>query len=143
MHEAEDGAVRRLTYAELRRPGRPGSAAGLRAHGVGKGDAVALYLPMTPEAVVAIYAVASLGAMVVPLFSGFAPTAIASRIQDADAKAVIIADGRYVRPSSPYRRDAAAARRGADRAARPCELVVWSTASDPVEPVATCSWASC
>jgi len=43
----------------------------------GKGDAVAIYLPMTPEAVVATYAVASIGAMVVPLFSGFAPAAIA------------------------------------------------------------------
>ncbi len=92
VHEAEDGAVRSLTYAELddqvaRLRG------GLRAHGIGKGDAVAIFLPMTPEAVVATYAVASLGALLVPLFSGFAAPAIASRIQDADAKAVITADG--------------------------------------------------
>jgi acetyl-CoA synthetase len=91
-HEAEDGAIRTLTYAELddqvarlRR--------GLRSHGIGRGDAVAIYLPMTPEAVVATYAVASIGAMLVPLFSGFAAPAIASRIRDADAKAVITADG--------------------------------------------------
>ncbi|MFJ8996212.1 AMP-binding protein [Streptomyces sp. NPDC102279] len=91
-HEAEDGEVRRLTFAELEdQVARV--RAGLRARGIGRGDAVALYLPMTPEAVVAIYAVASIGAMAVPLFSGFAPTAIASRIQDADAKAVITADG--------------------------------------------------
>src|SRR5260370_31852636 len=91
-HEAEDGAVRRLTFAELDdQVARV--RAGLRARGIGKGDAVAIYLPMAPEAVVAMYAVASIGAMVVPLFSGFAPAAIASRLQDADAKAVITADG--------------------------------------------------
>jgi acetyl-CoA synthetase len=92
VHESEDGRVRSLTYAELadqvaRLRG------GLRARGIGKGDAVAIYLPMTPEAVVATYAVASLGALLVPLFSGFAAPAIASRVRDADAKAVITADG--------------------------------------------------
>ncbi len=92
VHEAEDGSVTRLTYAELAdRVARV--RAGLRASGIGKGDAVAIYLPMTPEAVVATYAVASLGAMLVPLFSGFAAPAIASRVQDAEAKAVITADG--------------------------------------------------
>lgn len=92
VHEAEDGTVSRLTYAELDdRVARV--RAGLRARGIGKGDAVAIYLPMTSEAVVATYAVASLGAMLVPLFSGFAAPAIASRVQDAAAKAVITADG--------------------------------------------------
>jgi len=92
VHEAEDGTVRRLTFAELDdQVARV--RAGLRARGIGQGDAVAIYLPMAAEAVVATYAVASIGAMVVPLFSGFAPAAIASRIQDADAKAVITADG--------------------------------------------------
>ena len=92
VHEAEDGTVRRLTFAELDdQVARV--RAGLRARGIGRGDAVAIYLPMAPEAVVATYAVASIGAMVVPLFSGFAPAAIASRIQDADARAVITADG--------------------------------------------------
>ncbi|HEY2175723.1 MAG TPA: AMP-binding protein [Mycobacteriales bacterium] len=92
VHEAEAGTVRRLTFAELDdQVARV--RAGLRARGIGKGDAVAIYLPMAPEAVVAMYAVASIGAMVVPLFSGFAPNAIASRLQDADAKAVITADG--------------------------------------------------
>jgi acetyl-CoA synthetase len=91
-HEAEDGRVRSLTYAGLaEQVGR--LRAGLSARGIGKGDAVALYLPMTPEAVVATYAVASLGAQLVPLFSGFAAPAIASRLQDAGARAVITADG--------------------------------------------------
>jgi len=54
---------------------------------------VAIYLPMGPEAVVSLYAVASIGAVAVPLFSGFAATAIASRIRDAGVRAVITADG--------------------------------------------------
>ena len=92
VHEAEDGTIRKLTYGELASEVTR-VAAGLRALGVGRGDAVGLFLPMVPEAVVAVYAVARLGAVLVPLFSGFAPTAIASRLQDADAKAVIVADG--------------------------------------------------
>lgn len=92
VHEAEDGTTRTLTFGELAaQVGRV--AAGLRELGVGRGDAVGLFLPMIPEAVVACYAVATLGAVLVPLFSGFAPTAIAARLRDADAKAVIVADG--------------------------------------------------
>ena len=92
VHEAEDGTVRTLTFAGLadevaRLRG------GLRRRGLGKGDAVAVFLPMLPEAVVATYAIASIGATVVPLFSGFAPTAIAARLNDADVRAVITADG--------------------------------------------------
>ncbi|MEU0463574.1 AMP-binding protein [Amycolatopsis sp. NPDC006131] len=92
VHEAEDGSVRTLTFAELASEVER-VAAGLRALGIGRGDAVGLFLPMVPEAVVACYAIARLGAVLVPLFSGFAPTAIASRLQDADAKAVVVADG--------------------------------------------------
>jgi acetyl-CoA synthetase len=50
-------------------------------------------MPMVPEAVIASYAVASLGAVLVPLFSGFAAAAITSRLTDADVKAVVVADG--------------------------------------------------
>ena len=89
-HEDEAGQVHELTFndlaAEVAR-----AANGLRELGIGPGDAVATYLPMIPEAVVACYAVAALGAVLVPLFSGFAPTAIASRLVDAHAKAVIVA----------------------------------------------------
>jgi acetyl-CoA synthetase len=92
VHESEDGNVRALTYAELEDQVAR-AASGLRALGVRKGDAVAVYLPMIPEAVVACYAVAWLGAILVPLFSGFAPSAIASRLQDAGAKVVIVANG--------------------------------------------------
>ncbi|WP_059022428.1 AMP-binding protein [Mycobacterium sp. M26] len=91
-HEAEDGSVQTLTYAELAEQVAR-AAAGLRRLGIGRGDAVGLYLPMIPEAVVAVYAVAALGAVLVPLFSGFAAAAIASRLIDADVKAVVVADG--------------------------------------------------
>jgi acetyl-CoA synthetase len=91
-HETEDGTERALTFGQL--ADQIASAAyGLRKLGIGPGDAVALYLPMIPEAVIACYAVASLGAVLVPLFSGFAAAAIASRLTDADVKAVIGADG--------------------------------------------------
>jgi acetyl-CoA synthetase len=92
VHETEDGRIRSLSFSEL-------SAevdrvrGGLRRLGIGKGDAVALFLPMIPEAVVACYAVAGLGAVLVPLFSGFAPHAVAARLKDADVKAVVVADG--------------------------------------------------
>lgn len=60
--------------------------------GVGPGDSVGLYLPMAPEAVAALFAVAKIGAVAVPLFSGFGPDAIAVRLGDAKAKAVVTAD---------------------------------------------------
>jgi acetyl-CoA synthetase len=109
VHETEDGTATSLTFAELAdRVARVRS--GLRARGIGKGDAVALYVPMTADAVVAVYAVASVGAMLVPLFSGFAPGAIASRIQDAGARAVVTADGTIRRgratPMLPLLREA-------------------------------------
>ncbi|HBX79580.1 MAG TPA: AMP-dependent synthetase [Propionibacteriaceae bacterium] len=92
VHEAEDGTTREVTFHDLADQVERASA-GLRRLGVGRGDAVALFLPMVPEAVVALYAIARIGAVLVPLFSGFAPSAIASRIQDAGAKAVVVADG--------------------------------------------------
>ncbi|MCU1480629.1 MAG: Acetate--CoA ligase [Subtercola sp.] len=91
-HEAEDGTVTKLTYRELAEKAAA-IAAGLSSLGVKRGDPVALFLPMIPEAVIACYAIASLGAIIVPLFSGFAPSAIAARIHDAGAVAVIVADG--------------------------------------------------
>lgn len=91
-HETEDGITRTMTFGELAEQ-VGAAAAGLKRLGIGRGDAVGLYLPMIPEAVVAVYAVAALGAVLVPLFSGFAAAAIASRLADADVKAVVVADG--------------------------------------------------
>ncbi|TPG36487.1 AMP-binding protein [Mycolicibacterium hodleri] len=91
IHEDEAGRVREMSYGQLADEVAR-AAQGLRDLGLGAGDAVAIYLPMIPEAVVACHAVAAIGAVLVPLFSGFASSAIASRLADADAKAVIVAD---------------------------------------------------
>ena len=90
--EAEDGSVRQITYAELAREVNQ-VANGLRNLGVRQGDRVAVYLPMVPEAVVAAYAAAKIGAIFVPIFSGFGSVAVAARLNDAGAKVLLTADG--------------------------------------------------
>ena len=87
----EDGTRRELTYAELSRDVTR-LAEGLVRLGVEPGDRVAIYLPMSPEAAVASHACAHIGAVQVPLFSGFAAPAVAQRLQDSGAKVVITAD---------------------------------------------------
>ncbi len=69
----------------------------MRALGLGKGDAVGLYMPMTPEIAVALLAVAKIGGIVLPLFSGFGEGAIVTRLADANAKALFTADGTFRR----------------------------------------------
>ena len=88
----EDGAHRALTFAEMSREVTT-LAEGLAALGVGEGDVVATYLPMSPEAAIASHACAHLGAIQCPIFSGFAAHAVAARLRDAEAKVVITADG--------------------------------------------------
>jgi acetyl-CoA synthetase len=90
--EGEDEGQRRLTYADLKRDVAM-LADALASRGVGPGDAVGIYLPMVPEVVVALYACAAIGAMAVPVFSGFAADAIAQRLGHCGAKAMICADG--------------------------------------------------
>ena len=89
--ETEDGSVRTLTFAELAAEVAR-LAGGLRSLGVEQGDRVALMMPFTADALVAWYAIARLGAIVVPIFSGFATPAVAIRLQDSEAKVVIAAD---------------------------------------------------
>ncbi len=90
--ESETGEVRRWTYGELDAE-TCRLAEGLISLGLGRGDAIGLFLPMSLEVVAAFFAVTHIGAVVVPLFSGFGPEAIATRLNDAEAKAVITADG--------------------------------------------------
>jgi acetyl-CoA synthetase len=85
---AEDGARREVTFAELSRDVTR-LAEKLASLGVGEGDRVAIYLPMSPEVAVASHAIAHLGAIQVPVFSGFAAPAVAQRLQASDAKVVI------------------------------------------------------
>ncbi len=94
--EGEEGEVRTLTYRALYQEVCR-CAAGLRALGLGKGDPIGLYLPMTPEIVIALLAIARIGGVILPLFSGFGSEAIAQRLADAQAKALITADGQYRR----------------------------------------------
>ncbi|WP_170005620.1 acetate--CoA ligase [Pseudopontixanthobacter vadosimaris] len=84
-------APRRITYRELyREVGRFANA--LKAQGVAKGDRVAIYLPMVPEAAVAMLACARIGAVHSIVFAGFSPEALAGRIVDCDSRIVITAD---------------------------------------------------
>ena len=72
-------------------------AGALRALGVGPGDVVALYLPSLPETYVAFFAVLKIGAILMPLFSGFGPVPLATRLADAGARVVLTADGTWRR----------------------------------------------
>jgi acetyl-CoA synthetase len=87
----EDGTRESLSYAEASRQVVQ-LAEALVELGVGEGDRVALYLPMAPAAAVAAHACAHIGAVHVPIFSGFAAPAIASRLEDSQARVAICAD---------------------------------------------------
>ncbi len=90
--QPEDGGRRALSWAELSREVYR-LAEGLAALGIREGDLVGTFLPMAPEVATASHALAHLGAVQVPIFSGFAAHAIATRLSDAGAKALITADG--------------------------------------------------
>ncbi len=94
--EGEPGDTRTLTYAQLKDEVCRAANA-LTALGVGTGDRVAIYLPMIPEAVIAMLACARIGAPHSVVFGGFSAEALRSRIQDAEAKVVITSDGGYRR----------------------------------------------
>ncbi len=94
--EGEDGAVIRLSYGELE--AAVGQAAhALKSLGIGKGDRVGIFLPMLPETAISALALAQIGAIFVPIFSGYAADAAATRLQDAEAKLIVTADGFYRR----------------------------------------------
>lgn len=90
--EGEDGTVRTWSYRQLQAE-TARLAAGLRALGLGKGDAIGIYMPMSPETVAAFFAIAKIGGIVVPLFSGFGAEALVSRLRDAGSVAVVTVDG--------------------------------------------------
>ncbi|MFI5894288.1 acetate--CoA ligase [Actinoplanes sp. NPDC051513] len=94
--EGEPGDTRAITYAELLKSVSQ-AANTLTELGVGAGDRVAIYLPMIPEAAVAMLACARIGATHSVVFGGFSVDALSTRIKDADAKLVITADGGYRR----------------------------------------------
>jgi acetyl-CoA synthetase len=92
----EDGTRWSLTWPALSRSVTQ-LAEALVQHGVEPGDRVAIFMPMTPEVAVASHACGHVGAIQVPIFSGFAAPAISARLRDAEAKVVITADWSYRR----------------------------------------------
>jgi acetyl-CoA synthetase len=94
--EGEPGDKRTFTYADLHREvGRAANA--LRSLGVRRGDRVAIYLPMIPEAAIAMLACARIGAAHSVVFGGFSAESLRDRIRDAEARVLITADGGYRR----------------------------------------------
>src|SRR5438445_3824202 len=109
--EIEHGTTRALTYEELR--GQVNKmAASLHSLGLGKGDAIGVFMPMVSEIVIAMLAIIKIGGIFLPLFSGFGAAAIVSRLNDAEAKALFTAAGTYRRgkfcPMKPIADEAAA-----------------------------------
>ncbi|MFQ5400773.1 MAG: AMP-binding protein [Anaerolineae bacterium] len=94
--EGEEGDTRGLTYAQLAAEVNR-CANALRSLGLGKGDGIGIHMPMTPEIVAAVLAIAKIGGVILPLFSGYGVGAIRTRLADAGAKALFTADGFFRR----------------------------------------------
>jgi len=94
--EGEPGDSQTYTYAQLTSAVKK-AANVLIGLGIEKGDRVAIYLPHIPEAIISMLAVARIGAVHSVVFGGFSADSLATRIQDAEAKLVITADGGYRR----------------------------------------------
>lgn len=94
--EGEEGQSTNLSYQELAREVNK-CANALRRLGLKKGDGIGIHMPMTPEICIAFFAIARIGAVILPLFSGYGEGAIVSRLKDAGAKALFTADGFYRR----------------------------------------------
>ena len=97
--EGEEGAKRLFTFEQLYREVNRAANA-LRELGVGKGDTVGIYMPMVPETVITMLACFKVGAIAIPIFSGYAPPAVAQRLNDAKAKVLFTADGSVRRGKS-------------------------------------------
>jgi acetyl-CoA synthetase len=102
--EGEDGEVREVTYHELARQTNM-VANELEARGVGTGDTVGLYMPMVPEVVSILYGCFKVGAVAVPIFSGFGVDAVATRIDDSECSVVFTGDGFLRRGDPVYLKD--------------------------------------
>jgi acetyl-CoA synthetase len=90
--EGEDGAVRSFTFAQLRTEvARLGAV--LRGLGVEQGDTVGIFMPLLAETAIGLLAIAYIGAIAVPAFSGYGPDALAARLADARAKVLLTVDG--------------------------------------------------
>ena len=128
--EGEEGDTKTLTYRELYEQVNKVANA-LRMLGLGKGDAIGLFMPMTIEIVVAMLAIAKIGGVILPLFSGYGTGAVVTRLVDADAKALFTADGFFRRgkpvPMKPVADEAAA------QVSTLRHMIVLNRADTPVE----------
>ena len=102
--EGEDGGTRDVTYHELHRQSNKVANA-LADRGIERGDTVALYMPMVPEVISILYGCFKVGAIAVPVFSGFGVDATATRIEDSGSSVVFTADGFYRRGSEVTLKD--------------------------------------
>jgi acetyl-CoA synthetase len=98
--ETEDGQVRTFTFEQLNEQVCKVANA-LKECGVKRGDTVACYMPMVAEVVFAMLAVQKIGAIFIPIFSGYAPPAVRERLEDADVKVLFTADG-SMRRGQPF-----------------------------------------
>ena len=94
--ESENGAAESLTYSDLQLNVNK-CANALRELEIQKGDVVGLYMPMIPEIVIALLAAAKIGAVILPLFSGYGVDSIAQRLNDSNAKVLFTSDGFFRR----------------------------------------------
>jgi acetyl-CoA synthetase len=104
--EGEPGDVREITYHELQRQTNKVANA-LEERGIGEGDTVGLYMPMVPEVVSILYGCFKVGAIAVPIFSGFGVEATATRIEDSECSVLFTGDGFYRRGSEITLKEAA------------------------------------
>ncbi len=91
LYESEQGETRTLTYSELGQAVERLGAA-LRGQGVARGDRVVIYMPMCPEAIIAMHACARIGAVHSVVFGGFSARSLYDRVVDASAEVIITAD---------------------------------------------------
>ena len=97
--EGEDGEIREVTFHELHRRANQVANA-LEARGIGTGDTVGLYMPMVPEVIAILYGCFKIGAIAVPIFSGFGVDATATRIEDPECSVLFTGDG-FLRRGDP------------------------------------------
>lgn len=115
-YESEEGDVLTFTYRDVaRQTARVAEA--LRKDGFGPGDAIGLFMPMTPELLFAFLGIIKIGGVILPLFSGYGPSAVATRLQDADAVALFTSN------AFPRRGRPVALKQVADEALRQCPAV--------------------
>ncbi|MFB6103742.1 MAG: AMP-binding protein [Halobacteriaceae archaeon] len=106
LWEGEPGDVREITYHDLHREANQ-VANVLEARGVGRGDTVGLYMPMVPEVISILYGIFKVGAIAVPIFSGFGRDAVATRIDEAACSVLFTGDGFYRRGDEILLKDTA------------------------------------